>query len=154
MRKLLFIFTLIALVLTACAAGVASGSQTEISQNKDKWHDSNISHYRYELFISCFCVFTEDMPLLIDVQDGKVVSMEFQSGKEIDPALKADLFDKYATIDRIFAELDADLNGAADVVTAKYDETYGFPTEVTIDFVQEATDDELYLTLSDFEALP
>ena len=40
------------------------------------------------------------------------------------------------------------------MVTAKYDETYGFPTEVTIDFVQEATDDELYLTLSNFEALP
>lgn len=153
MRKLLFIFTLIALVLTACAAGVASGSQTEIGQNKEKWQDANISHYRYELFISCFCVFNEDMPLIIEVQDGKVVSMEFQSGKEIDPSL-LELFNKYATIDRIFAEVEAGLNGAADNVVVKYDATYGFPTEVTIDVEQQAADDELYLTISNFEKLP
>jgi len=153
MKRLLFIFILMALVLTACAAGVASGSQTEIGQNKEKWQDANISHYRYNLFISCFCVFNEDMPLIIEVQDGEVVSMQFQSGKEIDPSLH-ETFDKYATIDRFFAELEADINGAADAVTAKYDETHGFPTEVTIDFVQDATDDELYLTLSNFEALP
>ena len=153
MKKLLVL--LMTLVLAACTAmGSAMGNDSELDQNREKWQDASISHYRYNLFISCFCIFVEDMPLIIEVQDGQVVSMEFQSGKEIDPALKADLFDKYATIDRIFAELDADLNGAADVVTAKYDETYGFPTEVTIDFVQEATDDELYLTLSDFEALP
>ena len=153
MKKLLVL--LMTLVLAACTAmGSAMGNDSELDQNREKWQDANISHYRYNLFISCFCIFVEDMPLTIEVQDGQVVSMEFQSGKEIDPTLKADVFDKYATIDRIFAELDADLNGAADVVTAKYDETYGFPTEVTIDFVQEATDDELYLTLSDFEALP
>ena len=153
MKKLLFIFTLMALVLTACAAAAVSGSQTEIGQNKEKWQNANISHYRYQLHISCFCIFVEDMPLIIEVKDGEVVSMEFQSGKEIDPSLH-ETFDKYATIDRFFAELETDINGAADVVTAKYDETYGFPTEVTIDFVEEATDDELYLTLSNFEPLP
>ena len=152
MKKLLFIFLTFA--LAACSAvGNAMGSQSEIEQNQEKWQNANISHYRYHLFISCFCVFTQDMPLIIEVQDGQVVSMEFQSGNEID-ASNHELFDKYATIDRLFAELEADLNGAADEVIAKYDATYGFPTEVTIDFVKEATDDELYLTLSNFEELP
>jgi hypothetical protein len=94
------------------------------------------------------------MPLVIEVQDGEVVSMEFQNGAEIDPAIRQDLFDKYATIDRIFAELDADLNGAADKVTIEYDPTYGFPTKADIDFVEEAIDDELYLSISDFEVIP
>ena len=152
MKKLLVLF--MALVLAACTAvGSAMGSQSEIEQNKEAWRDANISHYRYELFISCFCAFNEDMPLLIEVQDGKVVSMEFQSGKEIDPSLN-ELFDKYATIDRIFAEVEAGLNGAADNVVVKYDPTYGFPTEVTIDVEQQAADDELYLTISHFEQLP
>ncbi|HEY3477108.1 MAG TPA: DUF6174 domain-containing protein [Anaerolineales bacterium] len=154
MKKLLFIFTLMALVLSACAAAAVSGSQTEIGQNKDKWQDANISHYRYELFISCFCAFNEDMPLIIEVQDGKVVSMEFQSGNEIDPSLRADLFDKYATIDGLFAELEAAQNGAADKVTIEYDATYGFPTKADIDFEEMAIDDELYLTISNFEVLP
>ena len=42
---------------------------------------------------------------------------------------------------------------AADEVTVKYDATYGFPTEATIDVVKEAIDDELYLTISNFEEL-
>ena len=141
-----------ALVLTACAAANVSGSQTEIGQNKEKWQNANISHYRYQLFISCFCAFNEDMPLIIEVQDGKVISMEFQSGKEIDPSLQ-ELFAKYQTVDLLFAELEAELNGAADEVTVKYDATYGFPTEAKIDAIQEAVDDELYLTISNFEKL-
>jgi hypothetical protein len=143
-----------ALVLTACSAiAGASGNQSEIEQNKEKWQDQGISHYRYHLTLSCFCAFNQDMPLIIEVQDGKVVSMEFQSGKEIDPNL-LELFNKYSTIDRIFAELEADLNGAADKVTVEYDATYGFPTKADIDFIEEAIDDELYLTVSNFEALP
>jgi hypothetical protein len=152
MKKLLFI--LITLMLTACTvAGNALESQSEIEQNKEKWENAHISHYRYDLSITCFCAFSQDMPLLVEVQDGKVVAMEFQSGNQID-ASSRELFEKYATIDRLFAELEADSKGAADEVTAKYDATYSFPTEVTIDFVKEATDDELYLNLSNFEKLP
>lgn len=153
MRKLLFI--VIALILAGCAAigSQALGSQSEIEQNREKWQDANISHYRYQLFISCFCVFNEDMPLVIEVQDGKVLSLEYQNGNPIDPSL-LELFERYATIDRVFAEVEAGLNGAADNVVVKYEPTYGFPTEVTIDVEQQAADDELYLTLSSFEALP
>ncbi|HEX2996470.1 MAG TPA: DUF6174 domain-containing protein [Anaerolineales bacterium] len=147
MRKLMFI--LMALVLAACSAG----SQTEIERNKDKWQDAGISHYRYTLFIGCFCVFTQDMPLLIEVQDSKVVSMEYQSGNEIDPGSR-ELFEKYATIDRIFAELEKNMNGEADEVKVTYDPTYGFPAETNIDFIKNATDDELSLTISNFEKLP
>ena len=152
MRKLLFL--VLTLALAACTAvGSAMGDQSEIEQNIEKWRDQGISHYRYELFLSCFCAFNEDMPLINEVLDGKMVSMELQSGKEIDPSLM-DLFKKYETIDLIFAELEAGLNGAADEVTVKYDPTYGFPTEATIDVIKEAIDDELYLTISNFEQLP
>ena len=151
MKKLILI--VMALILTACASANTLGSQSEIEQNQEKWQDAGISHYRYNLAISCFCVFTQDMPLIIEVQDGKVVSMEYQNRNEIDPSL-LELFEKYATIDRIFAELESDLNGAADEVTVKYDPTYGFPTEVTMDVEKQVTDDELYLTLSNFEKLP
>jgi hypothetical protein len=151
MKKLILI--VMTLILAACASTNALGSQSEIEQNHEKWQEAGISHYRYHLSISCFCVFTQDMPLILEVQDGKVVSMKYQNGKEIAPSLTA-LFEKYATIDRVFAELDAGLKGAADEVMVKYDPTYGFPAEVTIDVEKQATDDELYLTLSNFEKLP
>ena len=147
MRKLLLTF--IVLALAACSMG----NQTEIEGNQEKWRDANISHYRFNLSIGCFCVFSQDMPLVIEVMDGKVVSMEYQSGNAID-ATSREFFDKFTTIDWIFSELEADLAGAADEVTAAYDPTYGFPVDVTIDYVKEAIDDELYLTVSGFEALP
>jgi hypothetical protein len=153
MRTVFFI--VIALILTACSAiAGASGNQSELEQNKEKWQNHSISHYRYHLHLSCFCAFVENMPLVIEVQEGEVVSMEFKNGCEIDPAIRQDLFEKYATIDRIFAELEADLNGAADKVTIEYDATYGFPTRADIDFIEDAIDDELYLTVSNFETLP
>lgn len=151
MKKLILI--VMALILAGCASANALGNQSEIDQNLGKWQDAGISHYRYDLSISCFCIFTQDMPLNIEVQDGKVVSLKYQSGKEIDPSL-LELFEKYATIDRVFTQLKAGLNGAADEIIAKYDPTHGFPTEVTIDVEKQATDDELYLSLSNFEKLP
>ncbi|HEX6270650.1 MAG TPA: DUF6174 domain-containing protein [Anaerolineales bacterium] len=154
MTKLLVLFTLFALTAAACTAGAqAGGNQTEVERNQEKWRDANVSHYRYNLNISCFCVFSQDMPLVIEVMDGKVVSMEYQSGKEIDTT-NLELFERFASIDRIFSEIEADLAGAADEVTVTYDPTYGFPVDVSIDYVKEAIDDELYLTVSDFEALP
>lgn len=148
MRKILFI--LMAVALTACASVGAASSDFDIA--RDKWQDAGISHYRFNLNISCFCIFTQDMPLIIEVQDGEVVSMEYQSGNEIDPS-NLELFERYATIDRIFAELETALV-EADSVTVEYDETYGFPTQVSIDLDQQMADEEIYLTISDFEALP
>ena len=72
MKKLLLV--LMTLVLAACSAvPSAAGNQSDIEQNQEKWQNANISHYRYHLHISCFCIFAENMPLVIEVQDGEVV---------------------------------------------------------------------------------
>ncbi len=149
MKKILFV--LLAVLLTGCASlvGQASG---EVNSDQAKWQDASVSHYRYELGISCFCVFAQDMPLVIEVKDGKAVSMEYKSGKEIDPALLPE-FQRYDTIDKIFAELEK-AKSEAERVEVTYDEKYGFPSQITIDRAVQAADDELYLTISNFEALP
>jgi uncharacterized protein YceK len=148
MRKILFI--VLAILMTGCASlvGQASGEVSE----QEKWQNASIPHYRYELSISCFCIFAQDMPLVIEVKDGEAVSMEYKNGKEIDPAL-LEQFQRYDTIDKIFAELEK-AQSEAEHVEVTYDETYGFPTQITIDQAQMAADDELYLTISNFEVLP
>lgn len=154
MKKLIYILLIAAFALAACASATASANQnqSELDQNWQKWRDANISHYRYRLAISCFCAFSQDMPLIIEVQDGQVVSMEYSSGNEIDAANR-EYFQRFETIDRLFEQLQKDIGGEADEVVVTYNETYGFPEEVKIDYVLEATDDELWLTISDFEPL-
>ncbi len=149
MKKLLFI--VFAVLMSGCAALVGQAS-SEVERAQQTWQDANIKHYRYELTISCFCIFTPDMPLVIEVKDGQVVSMAYKSGKEID-APSMETFEKYNTIDKIFAELEKAQN-EAERVEVKYDEKYGFPTQITIDHAQQAADDELYLSISNFEVLP
>jgi hypothetical protein len=147
MKKSLIL--LLVIILTACS-GIG---QSDFSRNQQKWQDANISHYRFNLFVGCFCVFSQDMPLVIEVKDGEIISMEYQTGNPLDDGNR-EYFSKFATIDRLFSELEVDLAGEADEVTVTYDSTHGFPTEISIDFIKEAADDELYLTVSNFEALP
>ena len=147
MKKSLIL--LLVIILTACS-GIG---QSDFSRNQQKWQDADISHYRFNLFVGCFCVFSQDMPLVIEVKDGEIISMEYQTGNPLDDGNR-EYFSKFATIDRLFSELEVDLAGEADEVTVTYDSTHGFPTEISIDFIKEAADDELYLTVSNFEALP
>ena len=149
MKKILFI--LVAILMTGCASLVGQAS-SEVERAQEKWQDANISHYSYELTISCFCVFSPDMPLVIEVQNGEAVSMTYKSGKEIDAA-NMELFQRYDTIDKVFAELEK-AQSEAERVEVTYDETYGFPTQISIDFIEQAVDDELGLTISNFEVLP
>ena len=161
MKKLLLL--ILAIVLSGCATiANASEPRSEVEQARDKWQAANISHYRFDLALGCFCAFRQDMPLVIEVKDGQVVSMEYQSGKEIE-AGNLEYFQRFATIDKLLDEIangfadqgNVDSAGKkADEIKVTYDETYGFPTQVSVDRIKEAIDDELGLTISNFEKLP
>lgn len=157
MRKLLFI--VLSIMLAACSA---TAPKSEVERAREKWENANISHYRFNLFLGCFCAFTQDMPLIVEVKDGQVVSMQYQSGKDIE-AGNLEYFQRFTTFDKLFTEIEngfqskgsEDTAGSkADEVKVTYDETYGFPTQISIDFIKDAVDDELGLTISNFEKLP
>jgi len=95
------------------------------------------------------------MPATVEVQDGEVVSIVGADGESIsttDPLNEYVV--RYATIDRLFSELNSDSVQGADKLTVTYDTTYGFPSDISIDYIELAADDELYLTVSAFEPLP
>lgn len=148
MKKLILLF--LALVLAACSAVPAS----EFDQNLAKWQSMDVSHYKYTLSIICFCAFWDQMPLTIEVKDDEIVSITNVNGEVIDPSnMNYQYFEEYATIDRIFEALKADIEGEADEVTVSYEPLYGFPVEVSIDRIKEAIDDEVSLQIENFETL-
>lgn len=147
--KKLILLTLI-VILTACSAG----TPTELEQNRQAWQNAGITHYNFSLNVGCFCAFRDQMPLTIEVQNGEVVSMTYSDGTLVpatDPSYET--FSKYATIDRIFSELEAGLSGDAEEVTVTYDSVHGFPNNIYFDFILAAADDELSITVADFEVL-
>ncbi|HSG44386.1 MAG TPA: DUF6174 domain-containing protein [Anaerolineales bacterium] len=150
MKKTLLL--LLVFILTACSA---TGQGTELSRNREQWQDANITHYRFQLAVVCFCPVSGVMPLSVEVRDGEVISMQDVNGNDYpdgDPFGEFVL--KYATMDRLFSELDTDSVREADKLTVSYDSTYGFPTEISIDFIELAMDDELGIYVTAFESLP
>lgn len=94
------------------------------------------------------------MPITVEVQNGEIVSMTYPDGTLIartDP--NYEIFSKHATIEHLFSELEAGLSGGADEVTVNYDPIQGFPTEIYFDYIKAAVDDELSLSVSNFEIL-
>jgi len=150
MKKLILLLFIIS---QAACSGFGQGD--ELSRNRQKWQDANFTHYRFQLTVGCFCPFGGQNPFTVEVQHGEVISMLNTNGETVSDADPMNEFIfKYATIDRLFSELDSDSIQGADKITVTYDPAYGFPSEISIDFIELATDDELYLSVSAFEPLP
>jgi hypothetical protein len=146
MKKIFFIFMIF--VLAACG-----GASTEYGKNLSKWNDANINHYRYELSVSCFCPFAEINPLSVEVRDGQIVSMMDATGVEVldtDPAYAS--FAPYATVNGLFDWVKPTLE-EADKIEVVYDSMYGFPTSIAVDYITEAVDDEIWISVSNFQVL-
>jgi hypothetical protein len=151
MKKIILLT--LSLILAACSAASPSGS--EFDQNKATWDNANISHYRYTLSVSCFCAFMDEMPVTIEVENEQVVSITSVKGTVIDSSntLVYPAVEPYTTIDDLFAQLKS-AQGEAEEITVEYDPTYGYPSSIAIDYIKQAADDELYLTVESFEVLP
>jgi hypothetical protein len=145
MLSLLFV---LAIILSACGGGSA------FQQNQEKWDRQNVAHYRFTVAVSCFCPFA-NVKVTYEVLNGQVVNQSVQSSPDnpVDEAQVSDFYQPYSTIDKVFDYVEGAI-AEADETTIEYDPTYGFPATVFVDWIELATDDEMYLTLSNFEPLP
>ena len=146
--KTLYLFFALVLVLSACSGGSA------LQQNRVKWEGQNVDHYRFTVAVSCFCPFA-NVNVTYEVQNGQVVNQSIQSSPDnpVDEAQVSDFYQPYNTIEKVFDYVEG-ADKDADETTIAYDATYGFPTDISVDWIKEAVDDEMYLTLSNFEPLP
>ena len=148
MKKTLLLFAALALLLSSCSIL----PNRALASARNRWRNANVSHYRYNLAVGCFCAFTQKMPLTVEVQNGALRSMVYRDGMPVS-AEEMQIFAPYSTIDNLFG-FTAETLRKADDVKAGYDATYGFPANVQIDFIRNAADDELTLTVTNFQPLP
>ena len=148
MKTIIISLTLAALLLSSCSIL----PNRDFNAAQSRWQNSHLSHYRYSIHVGCFCAFMDRMPLSIEVANGAVQSMTYNDGTPV-PQDQTENFARYSTIDAVFG-VTADALHRADDVKVAYDPTYGFPSSVQIDYMRNAADDELTLSLSNFQPLP
>lgn len=122
----------------------------ELQQNQQSWAAQKIAKYRYTLQISCFCLPEVTQPVVIEVRNGKRTSITAaQSGLPVD----AKYFKKYDTIPKLFNVIKTAIQDKADNISVTYNPTLGYPTSISIDPEQLAADEEIWLTISNFQII-
>ncbi len=146
MKRTPYYIALFAVLLSACSPS----RNAAFARNQEKWRAANVSHYRFNLTVSCFCPFSRKMPLTIEVQDGSVMSVKYNDGSSVGTDIST--FAAYLTIDDLFNYTESAML-EADEIHIKYDAAYGFPSDVSIDYIKNAMDDEMSLQVRNFEPL-
>jgi len=146
--KIISLFIALVLTLSACS------DESTFQRNQDKWEGQNVDHYRFTAVVGCFCPFA-GAEVTYEVLNGQVLneSVKPASDRPDDPTQIIDFYQPYNTIDKVFSYVGKAVK-EADETTIQYDSTYGFPISVSVDWIKQAVDDEMYLTLSNFEPLP
>lgn len=131
-------------------AAVAPEGQEAPQNPQALWEAQELQNYRYTLQVSCFCLREMTQPVVIEVRDGQVASITYtEDGTAADPSL----FERYDSIDDLFAVIDEAEAQDPARLDVTYAEETGVPLSVDIDISEQMADEELYLTVSDFEAL-
>ncbi len=139
---------LLALTHMGCT-DVLGPEQDELALARARWAVTNADDYSFEFRRACFCAPDFVRPVRIEVQDGTVTSAVYVDTEEtIPPPLTS-----VPTIDDLFDEIQAAMDGMAFSIIAEYDADMGYPTSVSIDHIENAIDDEMAFTVSSLQLL-
>lgn len=121
-----------------------------LRKNAQLWKKAKIANYRYQLTRSCFCIPSARQPVLIEVRNGKTVSVtSVETGQPVD----RELFNQYDTVPKLLNIIRDGIAQKADSLNVNYDPKTGYPQQINIDYSQQQADEELYLTVDKFEVL-
>ena len=121
--------------------------------NREKWESQNITHYRFDLNIGCFCpIFWGKMPVTVEVKEGEIISMVDGNGFPLDESFSKEIEDT-GTIENMFELIQKGISDAFSVGIS-YDSKYGFPVSIEFDWDRRIVDDESTYEITNFEILP
>lgn len=131
-------------------AGLGTGAEARtLAAAVAKWEATATPSYRFTLARSCECLYAT--PLRVTVRNGIVLRAQVIATGDflLDTELGA-----VQTVPQIFTILARALDLPAASFFARYDPTWGFPTEASVDGSRQVADDEITFRLSDFAAIP
>jgi hypothetical protein len=118
--------------------------------NRRLWNQQNIDSYRYTFSNSCFCIPEARGPVVIEVRRGQTTSItSVETGEPVDPQF----FQKYNTIPKLFNVIQEAISAKAFSLNVRYNAKLGYPTQIDIDYNSQIADEELYLTIENFEEI-
>src|SRR5262245_20345297 len=136
--------------LMACSSPTTpspAGQARELTRNRQQFQSLVGGNYQVTFENNCFCPVEVLRPVRLTIRDGAISEVTRVADGTPLPSIE---WHAYRTIDQVFAEIEAGLNGGARRVTVDYDGRYGYPLEVLID-QQMAADAFVGFSLSNLQ---
>jgi hypothetical protein len=116
----------------------------DLRRAEARWTRASVLDYQVVVRNSCFCGYTR--PVRLTVSDGVVVSkVDAETGEPAPPFANA------RDIPELFDLIRDALARDAYSLNVTYDADYGFPVQINIDYIGNAVDDELNVSVSGFQ---
>lgn len=151
-RRPILLSVLLAALLAGCSIFGLDGLGDERDELRDaraRWRRADLEDYSYTLERSCFCGMETIGPVRIVVRGDSVVSRTYTRDGTPVPAQWAAYFGR---MEDVFDVIDQAIDRSADDLHTSYHRIIGYLVKADIDYVENAIDDELTLTVSEFTA--
>ncbi|MCK5917426.1 MAG: hypothetical protein KAG34_03320 [Cocleimonas sp.] len=157
--KIFLFFTMLSLLSACNSTGGSppagpekpiSPYQQTLNKYKQRWQQANIKNYRYTFQRSCFCMRDFTKEVITTVNNNKVVNAHWKDSKQ---ALDHKFKNNKQNIDYFFIKIQDAIDRKAALITVKYNETYGYPEKISIDYDKMIADEELSLSAKNFRKL-
>ena len=121
--------------------------QATLLRYQDRWERSGITDYDYTGAWSCFCPQEYLADVAVAVRGGVVTSVEF-AGEEF--TVVPPLPERFVPVEELFALLQDAVRRKAARIEVSYDERYGYPLELFIDYDERMADEETRFVMRGF----
>jgi hypothetical protein len=129
------------------APGTASWS-ADLADAQSRWQVAALHNYTMSLIRSCHCVTGQTRPVTVVVRNGAFASLAYADS--LGGVADTTLFQQYLTVDRYFALLQQVISSNPYAFTATYNQSLGFPIQVSVDPEKMTTGDEFLVQIFAF----
>ncbi len=121
-----------------------------LNQNQEKWNSFQIRDYSYSFQRTCECLPNITREVFITVSDDKTTEIKYSDSSE-----KVDEFPRgfYKNIAELYILIEDAINENAYQITITFDDQYGYPTDIFIDYDNDVADEEIIVTTGDIKIL-
>ena len=132
-------------------------ARVTLQQNRTKWESQHITHYRMSLDLPWNGDNLGRMPLLVEVKNGRVISVVDAHGKRVAAAYDRDTKTYYPdlfSVPGLFAYATQEFDKRPPSVDVSYDPLLGYPTLITVDPYTEPCCEEYSIGADHLQILP
>lgn len=150
MKRVLFLIVCI-LIFLSCSSD-DNDFDDELNKNRQLWQSKQITDYKWNERISCFCAGPlERSVYVVNLVKDKVEFDETGYDPEFLEEIREYVFNSSHTIEDAFDLAEDLLNRDVAFLEIEYDEVYGFPTLISVDYEENIADDEIAYIYTNFE---